>query len=129
MSSEYEVQQQEISEINMIEVPEEAIKVHRHAPPTKAEGTVRLIYKNVNGFCNPLSGNKKIKKAREIHDELEADIGAYCEHRLNMCHKKNCNGFDQLFKGGEADIHSIVAHNMHKNIGRVQQRGTSLLLF
>jgi hypothetical protein len=108
MSSEYGVQQQEISEINMIEVPEEVIKVHGHTPPTKAEGMVRLIYENVDGFCNQLSGNKKIEKAREIHDELEADITAYCEHRLNMCHKKNCNGFNQLFKGGEADVRSIV---------------------
>jgi hypothetical protein len=52
MSSEYEVQQQEISEINMVEVPKEVLQVHGHAPLTKAEGTVRLIYKNVNGFCN-----------------------------------------------------------------------------
>ncbi len=33
------------------------------------------------------------------------------------------------FKGGEAVIRSIVAHNIHKNIGRVQERGSSLLLF
>ena len=46
-----------------------------------------------------------------------------------MRHKKNCNGFNTLFKGGEADIRSIVAHNVHKNVGRVQQGGTSLLLF
>jgi hypothetical protein len=46
-----------------------------------------------------------------------------------MRHKKNCNGFNTLFKDGEADIRSIVAHNVHKNIGRVQQGGTSLLLF
>jgi hypothetical protein len=46
-----------------------------------------------------------------------------------MGHKKNCNGFNTLFKGGEADIQSIVAHNVHKNVGRVQQGGTSLLLF
>jgi hypothetical protein len=52
MSSEYKIQQQEISEINMVKVPKEVLKVHGHAPPTKADGTVRLIYKNVNGFCN-----------------------------------------------------------------------------
>jgi hypothetical protein len=88
MSSDHEVQQQEISEINMIEVPKEVLQVHGHAPPTKAEGTVRLIYENVNGFCNQLSRNKKVQKAREIQDKLEADIAAYCEHRLNMHHKK-----------------------------------------
>jgi hypothetical protein len=94
MSSEYEIQQQEISEINMVEVLKEVLKVHGHAPPTKADGTVRLIYKNVNGFCNRLSGNKKVERAREIHNKLEADIASYCEHRLNMHHKKNCNGFN-----------------------------------
>jgi hypothetical protein len=94
MSSEYEVQQQGISEINMVEVPKKVLQVHGHTPPTKAEGTVRLIYENVNGFCNRLSGNKKVEKAREIHNELEADIAAYCEHRLNMRHKKNCNRFN-----------------------------------
>ncbi len=82
MYSEFDVQQQEISEINMIEVPKEVLQVHGHAPPTKAEGTVRLIYvyENVNGFSNRLSRNKKVEKAKEIHDELKADITAYCEH-------------------------------------------------
>jgi hypothetical protein len=46
-----------------------------------------------------------------------------------MKHKKNSNGFSQLFKGGKAAVQSIVAHNVHENIGRVQQEGTSLLLF
>ncbi len=129
MSSEYEIKQQEISEINMVEVPEEVLKVHGHAPPTKADGTVRLIYKNVSGFCNRHSGNKKVERAREIHNELEADIAVYCEHQLNMCHKKNCNGFNQSFKGGEAEVRSIVAHNVHEKISRVQQGGMSLLFF
>jgi hypothetical protein len=46
-----------------------------------------------------------------------------------MKHNKNCNGFGHLFKGGEAAVQSIVAHNIHKNIGRIQQGGTILLLF
>ncbi len=46
-----------------------------------------------------------------------------------MKHKKNINGFNRLFKGGEAAIQTIVAHNVHENIGQVQQGGTSLLLF
>jgi hypothetical protein len=64
-----------------------------------------------------------------MHNKLEAGIAAYCEHQLNMRHKKNCNRFNQLFKGGEAEVRSIVAYNMHENTGRVQQGGTSLLLF
>ncbi len=129
MSSEYKIQQQEISEIYMIEEPKEVLTVHGNAPPTKADGTFRLIYKNANGFCNRLSRNEKVERAREKHNELEVDIAAYCEPQLNMHHKKNCNGFNQLFKGGEAEVHSIVAHNVHENISRVQLGKTSLLPF
>ncbi len=127
--SEHETEQQEISEINKITLPEEILQVHGYVPPKKADGTVRLIYENVNGLQNQLSGNEKVERAREIHDELEVDIAAYCEHKLNMKHKRNCNGFNQLFKGGEAAVQSVVAHNVHENIGRTQQGGTSLLLF
>jgi hypothetical protein len=41
----------------------------------------------------------------------------------------NHNGFNQLFKGCEAAIHSIVAHNIHENFRKTQQGGTSLMLF
>ncbi len=54
---------------------------------------------------------------------------AYCEHQLNMHHKRNGNGFNQLFQGGEAAIQLVVAHNVHENVGRIQQGGTSMLLF
>ena len=61
-------------------------------------------------------------------DELEADVVCYNEHRVNTKHKENHNGFNQLFRGGEADIRSVVAHNVHENVGKVQERGTSILL-
>jgi hypothetical protein len=76
-----------------------------------------------------MCGNEKVEQARQIHDELEVDMVAYCEHQLNMHHKKNGNGFNQLFQGGEAVIQSVVAHNVHENVGRIQQGGTSMLLF
>ena len=62
-------------------------------------------------------------------DELEADVVCYNEHRVNMKHKENYNGFNQLFRGGEADIRSVVAHNVHKKLGRIQEGGTSMLMF
>jgi len=85
---ESEIEQLEISEVNSIVIPEEVLQVHGYAPPKKAEGTVQRIYENVNGFINGLSGNEKVDKAKEIHDELKVDIAAYCEHQLNMRHKK-----------------------------------------
>ncbi len=39
------------------------------------------------------------------------------------------NGFNQMFKGGEAAIQSITAHNTHANIGHIKEGGTSLLMF
>ncbi len=119
------VELQEKVRVEELGISDKVLKVHGVAPATKGEGIIHLIYENANGFSNRLSGNEKIKKAKEIHDELNVDIAAYCEHRLNMRNKHNVNGFNQLFKGGEAAIWSIVAHNIHKNIGRVQEGGTT----
>lgn len=46
-------------------------------------------------------------------------------------HKDNLNGFSQLFRGGEAEIRSVEAHNRHegKSAGRVQKEGTATMVF
>ena len=62
-------------------------------------------------------------------DELEAYVVCYNEHRVNMKHKENYNGFNQFFREGGADIRSVVAHNVPENVRRVQEGGTSMLLF
>jgi hypothetical protein len=105
------------------------LKVRGTAPRSKGKGVARLIYENMNGINNRLSNNKKVERAKEIHDELEVDIVGYNEHQLNMRHKLNVNRFHQLLGGGEAAIHSVVAHNVHENIGRVQEGGTSLIMY
>ena len=64
-----------------------------------------------------------------MHNDLEVDIAAYNEHRLNMKHKENVNGFNQLFRGGEAEVRSVVAHNVHENVGRAQEGGTCVMAF
>ncbi len=110
-------------------VLEEVLLIHGAAPATKPEGVIRLTYENANGISNKLCNNEKVEKAKELHDDLEVDIVAYNEHRLNMQDRRNVNGFNQLFKGGEADIRSVVAHKVHKNLGRVQEGGTSLMAF
>ncbi len=108
---------------------DEVLKVHGVAPASKGEGIIHMIYENANGINNRLSDNEKVEKTKEIHDELEVNIAAYCKHRLNMRDRHNINGFNQLFKSGKAVVQSVVAHNIHENIGRVQEGGTSLLLF
>ncbi len=126
---ENDMLQQEISKLNAIPVQEEVLQIHSFAPPKKAEGNVRLIYENVNRLNTHLQDNEKLEKMKEIHDKHEINIAAYCEHKINFKHKRNVNGFNQLFKGGKAPIQSIAAHNVHENVGRIQQGGTSLLLF
>ena len=70
-------------------------------------------------------------RTKELHNELEADVVAYCEHRINLKHKLNKVGFNQLFWGGEAEVRSVVAHNIHAEEikGRTQEGGTSMLAF
>jgi hypothetical protein len=116
-----ETLQQEIRELNAIPVPDEVLHVHGFAPPKKAKGMV--------GLNTRMKDNEKVERMRELHNELKTDIAAYCEHKINYKHKKNVNGFNQLFKGGDASIQSIVAHNVHKNVGKIQQGGTGLNVF
>ncbi len=108
---------------------EEVLRVHGVALTSKRGGTICLIYENMSGICNTLSNNAKLEKAKEIHDELEVEIAAYNEHWLNLRHRLNVNGFNQMFKGGEAAIQSITTHNTHENIGRTQEGGASHLMF
>ena len=34
-----------------------------------------------------------------------------------------------MFKGGKAEVRSVAAHNVHENVGRVQEGGTGLLCY
>ena len=80
------------------------MNVHGIAPGAKPEGVTRLIYENPDGFNTRISGNEKLEKAKELIDELEADVVAYSEHKINSAHKDNVNGMGQMFNGGEAEI-------------------------
>ena len=60
---------------------------------------------------------QKLSNCKDLIDELGADIVAMNEHRQNMRHIDNRNGWNQLFKGGEADVRSVVAHNVHESEG------------
>jgi hypothetical protein len=113
------IEQQEIDRLRELGLSDEVLWVHGVAPVTKSVGTFCLIYKNMNGISNRLSDNAKLEKSKKIHDEQEVDIVAYNKHWLNLRHHLNVNGFNQMFKGGEAAIQSIAAHNVHENIGRI----------
>ena len=42
-----------------------------------------MIYENLNGINSRIASNEKLDKAKEIINELEADLVAYNEHRIN----------------------------------------------
>ena len=66
-----------------------------------------MIYDNSEGLNNPIGGNRKLKKAKEIIDDLEADAVMINEHRMNCSHKDNRNGLSQMFNRGECEIRSV----------------------
>ncbi len=77
-------EQHERNRVTELGVPEEVLRTHGVALTSKAEGAIRLIYENAKSINNKLRDNDKVKKAKGIINELEADIVAYNEHRLNM---------------------------------------------
>ena len=79
------------------DISEELLRVNGIAPGKKPEGVTRIIYENANSFNTIISGNEKVEKAKEVIDELEADVVCYNDHRVNMKHKENYNVFNKLF--------------------------------
>ncbi len=114
---------QERNRVMELGISEEVLQVHGVAPASKGKGVVQLIYENVNDLSNRLSNNEKVEKAKEIHDELEIDIVAYNKHRLNMSHRGNINGFNQLFKGGKVALQSVVSHKCPQKHWKSAGRG------
>jgi hypothetical protein len=70
------------------------LEVHGLPPGRKGDGVTRLIYENLNGLQSAMSKtNRKLEKAFQVIDNLQADIVCYNEHRQNLRHKANRNGF------------------------------------
>ena len=125
-SSEEEMSVQQFLESGICE---DLLKIHGVAPGRKAEGVIRVGMENMNGMPNHINGNEKLEKSKEIADELELDILAMTEHKGNLAHKDNRNGFRQMYQGGEAEVRTQVAHNVHENVARTQEGGCGLILF
>ena len=66
---------------------------------------------------------------KDLIHEWGADIVGIVEHRQNLLHKSNTNGWNQLFQRAEEDVRSIVAHNSHENITPIQEGVSGLLVF
>ncbi len=106
------------------------LEVHGSAPGRKREGVTRLIYENLNGLQSTLSNkNKKLEKAQRVIDDLQACIVCYNKHRQNLWHKSNRNGFRQMFNGGETELRAIASHNKNKEAKKIQERGTTIIVY
>ena len=113
-----------------MEIANEILEVHVVAPRRNAEGVTRVIYDNSGGLNNRIGRNRKLEKAKEKIDDLEADAVIINKHRMNYSHKDNKNGLSQIFNRGECEIRSVAGHNVHeKKCGRVQQGSTCILLY
>ena len=73
---ETEKQKEEVT----VDIAEELLRVHGISPEKKTEGVTRIIYENANSFNTIISGNKTAEKAKEVIEELEADVVYYNEH-------------------------------------------------
>ena len=76
-----------------------------------------------------MSKNEKLDKARQVIDDLQADVVCYNEHRQNLKHKTNRNGFRQMFNGRETNLRAIAAHNANEDAGKFQEGGTAMLVY
>jgi hypothetical protein len=122
------VEDQLIKEIR--EVLDYLLEVHGVPPGWKGEGITRLIFENLNGLQSTLLiKNEKLEKARRVIDELQADIVCYNEHRQNLWHRLNRNGFRQMFNGEETELRAIVSNNVHKEVGKFQEGGTAMMTY
>ncbi len=88
------------------------------------------MYENLNGLQSTLSSkNEKLEKVPRVIDDLQADIVWYNEHRQNLQLKSNRNGFRQMFDGGEMELRAIASNNVHKDVGKFQEGGTTMMTY
>jgi hypothetical protein len=71
------IQQQEINNLREYGITKDVQRIHGILPASKGEGIIRLLYENANGINNRISNNDKVDKAKEMIDELEADVVAF----------------------------------------------------
>jgi hypothetical protein len=110
-------------------VSEYLLDVHGPPPGRKRDGVTRVMYENLNGLQSMLSKNEKLNKARQVINDLQADVVCYNEHRQNLKHKANRNRFCQMCNGGETELRAIAAHNVNKDAGKFQEGGIAILVF
>lgn len=110
-------------------VDKSLVETHGVKVGTKQEGVCRLMYENMNGLPPHILNNKRLEKAKKLIDELQPDIVAYNELRINWKHRQVVHGLGKMFQGGGTEVRAVTGHNVHENIAKVQEGGTALLAY
>jgi hypothetical protein len=74
------------------------LQPHGTPPNSKQDRIFRILCENPNGLNNQITGNRKLEKAMDIKDDLDADGLLFCEYRLNLQHRDIKNNFKQMFQ-------------------------------
>jgi hypothetical protein len=83
-------------------------------PGKKGDKVTQLLYENQNGLPAKVSDNMKRTKVMGIIDEMEIDVYAFNEHKINTLHPENCRaGFGILFNRGETLTWVISGNSKH----------------
>ena len=94
---------------------------------------MRLLYENLNRISPNVIGNHKTKKVMSIIDDMEIDLFAFNEHKINFHHRDNKRcGLGNLFNGGESLTKGVGGHIKHpvaKTLGRRMEGGTGLVAY
>ncbi len=89
------------------------LQLHGTPPNLKQDRIFRILCKNPNGFYNQITGNRKLEKAIDIKDKLDADRLLFYKHRLNLWHGDSKNNFKQMFQQ-EVACRAVATNNVHQ---------------
>jgi hypothetical protein len=62
-----------------------------------------------------------LEKARCVFNNVQVDIVCYNEHRQNLWHKMNRNGFRKMFNKGEPNLKAIALNNANEEAEEFQE--------
>jgi hypothetical protein len=102
-------------------------------PCNKGDGVTRILYENVNGLPAKISNNEKLAKLMENIDDLEVDLFAFNEHKINFKHKVNRRqGLGKLLDGGETLTRAVggnISHPFSSSLGKCMEGGTGIVAY
>jgi hypothetical protein len=102
-------------------------------PGPKGNGITQIFYENLTIISTNLSNNYKLQKTMGIIDDMEVDVFAFNEHKINFAHKENCRqGLTKIFHGGETLTRATggsLKHPVARTLGKWMEGRTGMLAY